>query len=147
MPFHPDQLLLYAVTDRAWTGRQTLLEQLEAALQGGVTLVQLREKDLDPAAFLAEALEVKALCHRYHVPLILNDQVDLALACGAGLAVLYAVGVPYMALILNGYLGKGISAPALLWSGMLIYLPGDAAKIAVTALLCPVLRRRIPGLR
>ena len=83
MPFHPDQLLLYAVTDRAWTGRQTLLEQLEAALQGGVTLVQLREKDLDPAAFLAEALEVKALCHRYHVPLILNDQVDLALACGA----------------------------------------------------------------
>ena len=83
MPFHPDQLLLYAVTDRAWTGRQTLLEQLEAALQGGVTLVQLREKDLDPAAFLAEALEVKALCRRYHVPLILNDQVDLALACGA----------------------------------------------------------------
>ena len=45
------------------------------------------------------------------------------------------------------YLGKGVSAPALLWSGMLIYLPGDAAKIAVTALLCPVLRRRIPGLR
>lgn len=83
MPFHPDQLLLYAVTDRAWTGRQTLLEQLEAALQGGVTLVQLREKDLDPAAFLAEALEVKAPCRRYHVPLILNDQVDLALACGA----------------------------------------------------------------
>ena len=83
MPFHPDQLLLYAVTDRAWTGRQTLLEQLEAALQGGVTLVQLREKDLDPVAFLAEALEVKALCRRYHVPLILNDQVDLALACGA----------------------------------------------------------------
>ena len=76
-----------------------------------------------------------------------SSPVRLALACGAGLAVLYAVGVPYMALILNGYLGKGISAPALLWSGMLIYLPGDAAKIAVTALLCPVLRRRIPGLR
>ena len=51
MPFHPDQLLLYAVTDRAWTGRQTLLEQLEAALQGGVTLVQLREKDLDPVSY------------------------------------------------------------------------------------------------
>ena len=76
-----------------------------------------------------------------------SSPVRLALACGAGLAVVYAVGVPYMALILNGYLGKGISAPALLWSGMLIYLPGDAAKIAVTALLCPVLRRRISGLR
>ncbi len=74
-----------------------------------------------------------------------SSPVRLALACGAGLAVLYAVGVPYMALIVNGYLGKGISAPALLWSGMLVYLPGDAAKIAVTALLCPVLRRRIPG--
>ena len=80
-------------------------------------------------------------------PLTFWGPVRLALACGAGLAVLYAVGVPYMALILNGYLGKGISAPALLWSGMLIYLPGDAAKIAVTALLCPVLRRRVPGLR
>ena len=75
------------------------------------------------------------------------DPRRMALASLAGLAVLYAVGMPYMALILNGYLGKGISAPALLWSGMLIYLPGDAAKIAVTALLCPVLRRRIPGLR
>lgn len=66
-----------------------------------------------------------------------SSPVRLALACGAGLAVLYAVGVPYMALILNGYLGKGISAPALLWSGMLIYLPGDAAKIAVTAPAVP----------
>ena len=76
-----------------------------------------------------------------------TSPLRIALACAAGLAALYAVGVPYMALILNGYLGKVISAPALLWSGMLLYLPGDAAKISVTALLCPVLRRRIPGLR
>ena len=70
----------------------------------------------------------------------------VALACVAGLAVLYAVGMPYMALILNGYMGKGMSVSRLLWAGMLPFLPGDAIKIAVTALLCPLLRKRIPGL-
>ena len=70
-----------------------------------------------------------------------------ALACVAGLAVLYAVGVPYMALILNGYMGKGMSVSALLWAGMIPFLPGDAIKIAVTALLCPLLRSRVAGLR
>ena len=70
----------------------------------------------------------------------------VALACVAGLAVLYAVGVPYMALILNGYMGKGMSVSGLLWAGMLPFLPGDAIKIAVTSLLCPLLRKRIPGL-
>ena len=73
MSFDPKLLQLYAVTDRQWTGRQTLIQQLEAALQGGVTLVQLREKDLDDAAFLAEAREVVALCHRYGVPCLIND--------------------------------------------------------------------------
>lgn len=71
----------------------------------------------------------------------------LALACLAGLAALYAVGVPYMALILNGYMSKGMSVSALLWAGMLPFLPGDAIKIAVTALLCPLLRKRVPGLQ
>ena len=59
MKFHPDMLLLYAVTDRAWVGRQTLLEQIEDALRGGVTMVQLREKELDAAAFLREAIGVR----------------------------------------------------------------------------------------
>ena len=79
-----DELLrLYAVTDRAWTGRQTLFEQVEAALRGGVTLVQLREKALARDAFRAEALEIRDLCHRYGVPLIVNDDVELALEVGA----------------------------------------------------------------
>lgn len=76
-----------------------------------------------------------------------SSPLRLALACLAGLAALYAVGVPYMALILNGYMGKGMSVSALLWAGMLPFLPGDAIKIAVTALLCPLLRKRIPGLQ
>ena len=74
---------LYAVTDRAWVGRQTLPEQVEAALKGGATCVQLREKELDGAAFLEEAKVLTALCRRYGVPLIINDNVEVALASGA----------------------------------------------------------------
>ena len=74
---------LYAVTDRAWVGRQTLPEQVEAALKGGATCVQLREKELDGAAFLEEAKVLAALCRRYGVPLIINDNVEVALASGA----------------------------------------------------------------
>ncbi len=76
-------MLLYAVTDRAWTGKQTLYQQVEAALAGGVTCVQLREKELDEAAFLQEAKDLCALCRRYGVPFIVNDNVDIAIACGA----------------------------------------------------------------
>ena len=78
-----NHMLLYAVTDRAWVGKQSLCEQVEAALRGGVTCVQLREKELDEEAFLAEAKEVSALCRRYGVPFFVNDNVDIAIACGA----------------------------------------------------------------
>ena len=78
-----DTLLLYAVTDRAWTGGQPLARQVEAALQNGATCLQLREKALDPAAFREEARQMALLCGRYGVPLIINDNVEVALACGA----------------------------------------------------------------
>lgn len=74
---------LYAVTDRAWVGRLSLYEQVEAALQHGVTCVQLREKDLDEDSFFQEAVALRELCHRYGVPLLINDNVALALRCGA----------------------------------------------------------------
>ena len=83
MNFDKTSLRLYAVTDRAWTGPLTLYQQVEAALQGGVTCVQLREKHLDRDAFLAEAKQICALCRRYGVPFIVNDDLDVALACGA----------------------------------------------------------------
>ena len=76
-------MLLYAVTDRHWTGEQTLMEQVEDALKGGVTCVQLREKELHKEAFLEEAIEMKALCNKYQVPFIVNDEVDIAVKCGA----------------------------------------------------------------
>lgn len=74
---------LYAVTDRMWTGKQTLMEQVEDALRGGATCVQLREKELDKEAFLKEAIEMKALCEKYQVPFIINDDVEIAVKCGA----------------------------------------------------------------
>lgn len=76
-------MLLYAVTDRMWTGKQTLYEQVEDALRGGVTCVQLREKELDEDAFLKEAIEIKELCHKYQVPFFVNDNVEIAIQCGA----------------------------------------------------------------
>lgn len=83
MEFSPSNLLLYAVTDRAWIGKKTLLEQIEEVLRGGVTLLQLREKNLPEEEFLKEAIQVKELCHRYNVPLIINDNVDVAEKSGA----------------------------------------------------------------
>jgi thiamine-phosphate diphosphorylase len=74
---------LYAVTDRAWIGKQSLAEQVESALRGGVTCVQLREKELDEERFLREAEEIFALCKRYRVPFFINDNVALALRCHA----------------------------------------------------------------
>lgn len=71
-------LLLYAVTDRSWLHGRTLYEQVEEALQGGATFVQLREKELDEEAFLKEALEIKELCRRYQVPFVIDDDVELA---------------------------------------------------------------------
>lgn len=83
MRFGKENLLLYAITDRAWVGRQTLLEQVEDALIGGATIVQLREKGLDEQSFIDEAVKAADLCHRYNVPLIINDNVNVALKSGA----------------------------------------------------------------
>ena len=78
-----EMMRLYAVTDRAWVGRQSLYEQVESALKGGVTCVQLREKELSEEDFLAEAMEISELCRRYGIPFFINDNVDIALACHA----------------------------------------------------------------
>ena len=74
---------LYAVTDRFWTGEQNLYEQVEAALKGGITCLQLREKNLDRESFTKEALEIKSLCIIYNVPLIINDDPYVAVKSGA----------------------------------------------------------------
>lgn len=83
MNFDKNRLRLYAVTDRTWLRGQTLRQQVEAALQGGVTCVQLREKTLNREAFIHLGRGIGCLCQRYGVPLIINDDLDVALACGA----------------------------------------------------------------
>ena len=71
-------LMLYAVTDRTWLRGSTLYEQVEKAILGGVTFVQLREKELDDESFMKEAIEIRELCRRYNVPFVINDNVELA---------------------------------------------------------------------
>lgn len=78
-----EDLLLYAVTDRSWLGEETLYQQVEKALEGGATFIQLREKELDHEAFLKEAVELKALCAKYHVPFVINDDVEIAMEMDA----------------------------------------------------------------
>lgn len=78
-----DAMLLYAVTDRMWLGDETLYSQVEKALMGGVTCVQLREKSLEEKLFIEEAIKIHKLCQEYDVPFIVNDNVHLAVACHA----------------------------------------------------------------
>lgn len=73
-----ESLLLYAVTDRHWLRDETLYSQVEKALKGGATFIQLREKALDEETFLKEAVELKELCKRYRVPFVINDNVEIA---------------------------------------------------------------------
>ncbi|MCR5737526.1 MAG: thiamine phosphate synthase [Eubacterium sp.] len=83
MKFKKEMLRLYAVTDRNWVGKMTLYQQIEEALEGGVTIVQLREKNLAHKDFVEEAKEILELCHRYDVPLLIDDDVEVALESGA----------------------------------------------------------------
>lgn len=78
-----NQLLLYAITDRHWLRGRSLKQVVRESLDGGVTFLQLREKELEDSAFLAEAKELQTLCREYHVPFIVNDNVEIALRMDA----------------------------------------------------------------
>lgn len=83
MSISKETMLLYGVTDRGNLHGKTLLLQVEESLKGGVTLVQLREKHLSFEEFLEEAKEMKELCHKYGVPLLINDSVEICIESGA----------------------------------------------------------------
>ena len=78
-----ENLLLYAVTDRHWLEGRTLHEVVKESLEGGVTFIQLREKKLDEEHFLKEAKDLKELCREYHVPFVINDNVEIAIEMDA----------------------------------------------------------------
>ena len=78
MSLDKKDLLLYAVTDRAWLNGRSLYDQVEEAIKGGATFIQLREKELDEDSFLKEAAEIQKLCRKHNIPFIINDNVDIA---------------------------------------------------------------------
>ena len=76
-------LLLYAVTDRHWLGNRTLYDVVRESLEGGVTFLQLREKDLDDENFYKEAVRLQEMAREYGVPFVVNDNVDIAVRMDA----------------------------------------------------------------
>ena len=76
-------LLLYAVTDRRWLGQRTLADAVRESLEGGVTFLQLREKELDEERFYEEAVQLQELARKYKVPFVVNDNVDIAVRMDA----------------------------------------------------------------
>lgn len=76
-------LRLYAVTDRRWLKTEELKDQIEMAIKGGITMVQLREKDLDKETFRKESDKIRDLCKNYNIPFIVNDNVEIAIETGA----------------------------------------------------------------
>ena len=83
MKLKREDMLLYAVTDRTWLNGRRLYDQVKETLEGGATIIQIREKVLDDESFIKEALEIKVLCSQYNVPLIINDNIDVALKVNA----------------------------------------------------------------
>ena len=78
-----ESLLLYAVTDRHWLGKRSLYDVVRESLDGGVTFLQLREKDLDDANFFEEAVRLQQMAAEYGIPFVVNDNVDIALRMNA----------------------------------------------------------------
>ena len=78
-----ESLLLYAVTDRRWTGELNLFQQVELAIAGGATFIQLREKNLSESAFEKEAIAIQDLCRAHGIPFVVNDNVEIAKRMGA----------------------------------------------------------------
>ena len=83
MKISAKDMLLYAVTDRTWLNGKTLSSQVEEAIIGGATFIQLREKNLNYSDFLNEAIEIHKICNKYKIPFVIDDNVEIALKSGA----------------------------------------------------------------
>ena len=112
---------LYLVTDRGISRGRTTIQIVEAALRGGVTCVQLREKTCSTREFITQALSIKDHLKRYNVPLIINDRVDIALAVNADGVHLGQSDMPIE------------KAKAILKDSMIIGISAESLKNAVQA--------------
>ena len=83
MKLDNNSMLLYVVTDRTWTINNNLSEQVEQSILGGATFIQIREKDLSFDKFVEEGLKIKGITDQYHIPFVVNDDIDVALKINA----------------------------------------------------------------
>lgn len=83
MKFDKKSLTLYAVTDRAWLNGRDFYAVIEDSLKGGATFLQLREKDISDDELLSIALKIKPIAEKYKVPFVINDNISVAIKCGA----------------------------------------------------------------
>lgn len=83
MKLDKNSLLLYAVTDRTWLKDKSLPELVEEAIKAGVSFIQLREKDITFDEFVKIARRVKTVTDKYHIPFVINDNVEVAIAADA----------------------------------------------------------------
>lgn len=83
MKLNKEDMLLYAVTDRTWLKHKSIEEIVEEAIEGGISFLQLREKQLSFGEFVEEAKEIKKLTDKYKIPFVINDHVEVALAIDA----------------------------------------------------------------
>lgn len=83
MKIQEEQFKLYAITDRRWHREKLLWEMVEEAIEGGVTMVQLREKEIKGEDLEEEACQVRDVCRNHDIPFIINDDVELAIKIGA----------------------------------------------------------------
>jgi thiamine-phosphate pyrophosphorylase len=78
-----EDLKLYAITDRSWLNGRELIEDVKLAIEGGITFLQVREKDLDRELFINEINKIKEICNKNNIKIIINDNVELAKRCDA----------------------------------------------------------------
>lgn len=123
---------LYLVTDRGLCGKKSLEEVIIHAVRGGVAYVQLREKEISTRLFVEEACKIKELLKPYKVPLIINDRVDVALACGADGVHIGQEDMPYE--IVRKLMGKSaiIGLSVETWEDVLASQKLDVSYIGVS---------------
>lgn len=81
---NPETLTLYAITDRSWLQGRSLAQDVEQAILGGSTIIQIREKNISDDEYIKRASEILPVCQKYNIPLIINDRVSVAKALGCG---------------------------------------------------------------
>lgn len=82
MKINKENMLVYAITDRHWTGKATLEQQVEQILKNGATFLQIREKNLPHDELVKEAVQIKEIAQKYNVPVVIDDDIYAVIESG-----------------------------------------------------------------